>query len=581
MYGGQYYNSNGPVARQAGVSEMKSISYQEKLSRQFTRYAAGMVTVFFAVFTMILLIYTLGINGHRNEKYNRLLSDSFTDTYDRYAEFLLSPGAAEQFSRRLSGEISDNFLSYYYNSFNLSAGMQSGLILSDASGGIVYCGVDDGYPGSHLRYFNYLVQNNLAGKSGIYSTVYSLYGNTSRYVLSAPLFSEDGSMAGAASIYIDGAKWEELMRQEQFDGVITDAEGYIIASSNRTDFAQNGISRFQPDSSRYYTIGERRYVISTTYLPDYQVYVHTFLMENGVSAYYVITLCALAILLFVLLATGRRFAMRIANLNSRSLNTLHDEINAIQGGNVVSRIHLQTGDEFEDIADHINLLLDHLESLNSRNLELARLNNQMERLQLEAQFDPHFLYNTLESIRYAIRLGDRDVDGIILRLTSILRYSIHGSDHTVSLQEDLQHLRDYLEIIRYRFGERFRFQIDIPDACLGHACPKLCLQPIVENSIKYGLQNRKVLTVTVRAWQDEDFLYLEVRDDGLGMSPALLAEMRALVAARSEQNSTHYGLRNIARRLSLQFRRGSGMELDSVQGQGTVVLLRISHQEVL
>ena len=127
---------------------MKSISYQEKLSRQFTGYAAGMVTVFFAVFTMILLIYTLGINGYRNEKYNRLLSDSFTDTYDRYAEFLLSPGAAEQFSRRLSGEISDNFLSYYYNSFNLSAGMQSGLILSDASGGIVYCGVDDGYRGA-------------------------------------------------------------------------------------------------------------------------------------------------------------------------------------------------------------------------------------------------------------------------------------------------------------------------------------------------------------------------------------------------------------------------------------------------
>lgn len=559
---------------------MKSISYQETLSRQFTKYSFAMAAVFFSVFTTILLVYSLGINRYRNEKYNHLLSDSFTSTYDQYAGFLLSPDAEEQFSRRLAGEISDNYLSYYYNSFNLSTGMQSGLILSDASGSIVYCGVDGGYPGSHLRYFNFLVQNNLTGEPTVYSTVYSLYGDTSRYVLAAPLLSEDGTIAGAVSIYIDGSKWEELMRQEQFDGVITDAAGYIIASSNRSDFTQNGISRFQPGSGRYYTIGERRYAISATYLQDYQVYVYTFLMEDSIPTYYVITLCALAVFLIVLLVTGRRFALRIANLNSRSLNTLYREINAIQGRDMVSRIHIQTGDEFEDIADHINLLLDHLDSLNSRNLELAKLNSQMERLQLEAQFDPHFLYNTLESIRYAIRLGDKDVDGIILKLTSILRYSIHGSEHTVSLREDLQHLRDYLEIIHYRFGERFRFQIDISEACLEHACPKLCLQPIVENSIKYGLQNRMVLTVTIRAWQDEDFLYLEVCDDGPGMRPRLLEEMRALVRVTSKQDSAHHGLRNIARRLSLQFGRGSEMELNSVYGEGTAVLLRISHQEV-
>lgn len=560
---------------------MKSISYQETLSRQFTKYAFGMSTVFFGIFTMILLVYTLGINGYRNEKYNRLLSDSFTSTYDRYVNFLLLPDAEEQFTRRLLGEISDNYLSYYYNSFNLSAGMQSGLILSDASGDIVYCGVDDGYPGSHLRYFNFLVQNNLATEAVIYSTVYSLYGNTSRYVLATPLFSEDGTMIGAASIYIDGSNWEDLMRQEQFDGVITDAAGYIIASSNWTDFTENGISRFQPGSDRYYTIGERRYVISSSYLRDYEAYIYTFLMEDTVSAYYIITICTLAVFLVVLLVTGRRFALRIANLNSRSLNTLHEEISSIQENNGESRIHLQTGDEFEDIADHINLMLDHLDALNSRNLELAQLNHQMERLQLEAQFDPHFLYNTLESIRYAIRLGDRDADEIILKLTSILRYSIHDADGAVRLREDLQRLRDYMAIIRYRFGERFCWKIDVPEDCLEHSCPKLCLQPIVENSVKYGLQSRKILNVGIRAWQDEDFLYLEVRDDGVGMSPDLLEELRTLIRSPAEHQSVHYGLKNIARRLSLQFGAGSGMELSSEREKGTVILLRVSHSEVI
>lgn len=207
------------------------------------------------------------------------------------------------------------------------------------------------------------------------------------------------------------------------------------------------------------------------------------------------------------------------------------------------------------------------------------MNNQMERLQLEAQFDPHFLYNTLESIRYSIRLGDKDADFIILKLTSLLRYSIDAPEEMVSLRSDLLHLRDYLTIIQYRFQDRFHYELDIPDSCLDHPCPRLCLQPIVENSVKYVLQRQQSLTVTIRAWEDEDFLYLEVADDGVGMSQELLEEMRHLIAAKTAPYSTHHGLKNIARRLNLQFGGGSGMELNSVPGQGTQVLLRIAHME--
>lgn len=552
---------------------MASVSYQKKLSRQFTRYAAGMVLVFFLSFTILLLVYTLGINRYRNNKCNDLVAASFSRSYDLYTEFLCSPEAQELFLRRLAGEISDNYTAYYYNSFSLTTGMTSGLILSDAEGTILFSNVGDGTPGTHLSYFNRLVQQNLTTPSQIHSSVYHLLGDSGKYVLAVPLLQNDGTPAGAAAIYIDGSTWESEMRQNQFDGVITDGNGHIIAASNRVWLS--GINRYQPESG----ISEK-YSISVSHLQKQDVYIYTFVQNLGVWSYYAIAAVALACLLVALLLSGQTFARRIADLNSRSLETLHRELTAIQE-NGRHRLELHTGDEFEDISDHINTLLDHLRSLNDRNLELAQLNNQMERLQLEAQFDPHFLYNTLESIRYAIRLGDRNVDTVILKLTALLRYSISQPDGPVVLRDDLRHMQDYLDIIQYRFQSRFHYEISIPESCLDHLCPKLILQPLVENSVKYGMQQRSVLTVRICGWKDEDFLYLEVSDDGPGIDPALLSEMQTLIGSNADQRSPHYGLRNIARRLRLQFGAGSSMELHSVQGQGTTVLLRVSHMEVI
>lgn len=551
-------------------------SYQEKLGRQFARYAAGMALFFFTVFTVILLVYTLGFNTYLNAKNNDLLSRAFLQSYRQYTDFLTSEDTQTLFLRHLNGEVSDNYISYWFNSFVLTTNLSSELILTDRENKIVYANVDGDGPSTHQQYFDQLVRQNLGENSDIYSTTYHLLGNTGKYVLSTSLLLEDGSTAGAASVYIDGSGWESIMLQNQFDGVITDEEGRIIAASNRTLI--DGVHRFQPGSGGT-LYGGRQYWMSRTYQPHCGVYIYTFVKNSGLVSYYAIALCALVVLVAALLLTGRTFARRIADLNSRSLATLHSELTAIQFGDGSHRVELHTGDEFETIADHINTMLDHLEALSSRNLELGQLNNQMERLQLEAQFDPHFLYNTLESIRYSIRLGDKDADFIILKLTSLLRYSIDAPEEMVSLRSDLLHLRDHLTIIQYRFQDRFHYELDIPDSCLDHPCPRLCLQPIVENSVKYVLQRQQSLTVTIRAWEDEDFLYLEVADDGVGMSQELLEEMRHLIAAKTAPYSTHHGLKNIARRLNLQFGGGSGMELNSVPGQGTQVLLRIAHME--
>ena len=155
-------------------------SYQEKLGRQFARYAAGMALFFFTVFTVILLVYTLGFNTYLNAKNNDLLSRAFLQSYRQYTDFLTSEDTQTLFLRHLNGEVSDNYISYWFNSFVLTTNLSSELILTDRENKIVYANVDGDGPSTHQQYFDQLVRQNLGESSDIYSTTYHLLGNTGK-----------------------------------------------------------------------------------------------------------------------------------------------------------------------------------------------------------------------------------------------------------------------------------------------------------------------------------------------------------------------------------------------------------------
>ena len=559
---------------------MTQVTYQKKLSRHFTRYAAVLVLLLFVAFTLILSVYTIGLNIYRNDRNNSLLSDSFSLTHKEYTEFLEDGNTRDLFQRRLQGDVSEQYLAYQYRQFSRTAHLPGMLILSDEQGDILYVSASTDTLSTHLKYFNKLIHHNLMQTPASYTTVYRFLNKVGKYVIAAPVPDKNGRMIGSAVIYIDDSSWEEIMRLNQFDGIITDESGHIIAASNR-NMVENQ-TFFSDDDRLLYRHQADRYWSAVSHLPQCGVYIHTFLKSTGIGPYYFLTLIELAVLLAGLLLTGRLLSQRIAGLNSRSLEILHREINAIQTSDANRRISLDSGDEFEDIAHHINNMLNHLESLGNRNLVLEQLNSQMERLRLEAQFDPHFLYNNLENIRYAIRMGDKDADDIILKLTSLLRYSISTSKSVVTLQEDLHHLHDYLSIIQFRFRDRFHFSISVPADCLDHLCPRMCLQPLLENSVKYVLQRQQVLHISVRAWKDDSFLYLEVTDNGHGFEPDKLAALRGIISSDHQIQSPHHGLRNVARRLALQFGADSCMTLDNLPGSGAQIVLRIAHrQEVL
>ena len=559
---------------------MARISYQEKLSRQFNRYIVSIALVLLAALSALLLLHTFFITQFQNLKNNQLLCQQVEEDCLQWENFLRSEESQNTFLSRLRDQCSDNHVSYFVNSFSLERDLEGGLILSDRNGEIVYNSVVHDHTNLHLSYFHSLLAENVIETgTELYDTIYQKTGETGCYVLAVPVYNQNRIRQGVAAVYISGGNWEDEMRQNQFDGVVVGGNDYVLAVSN-PGLLDGLMNRFAPEEGGFYSAGGRSYRQTKDAVAKYGLTVFTYQQTGDMLAYYMVLVLAICVLLLALLFTGRTFSHRIADLNARSVETLHEEITTIQDRAGKHRIELHTDDEFETIAEHINTMLDHLDSLNQRNMELARLNNQMERLQLEAQFDPHFLYNTLESIRYGVRLGDKGIDSMILRLTGLLRYSISPAESPVTLEEDLGHLQDYLDIIHYRFQSRFHYSINIPDNCLSRYCPKLLLQPLVENSVKYGLQCRKTLTVTIRGWEEEGFLCLEVRDDGPGIEPERLEELRALIASGDRQ-STHHGLKNVARRLQLQFGSDSTLNLASRPGEGTAVRIRVAHTEGL
>ena len=225
-------------------------------------------------------------------------------------------------------------------------------------------------------------------------------------------------------------------------------------------------------------------------------------------------------------------------------------------------------------ASHTAEELARIQELSQRNIALAEVNNRMEMQNLQAQINPHFIYNTLDNIRYLIPTDPQRAQQLIGRFIGILRYSINNTKHNVTVKDDLKYLQDYLVIQSTRFGANFSYEIDIDDACMEFIIPKLLLQPLLENSIKYGFQKKPCIHIRVRGWLGEDALYFTVEDNGGGVDETMLEQLRDILRS-DEVNIEHNGLQNINRRIWLGYGGDSGLTIDSTEGEGFTVKLKL------
>ena len=198
---------------------------------------------------------------------------------------------------------------------------------------------------------------------------------------------------------------------------------------------------------------------------------------------------------------------------------------------------------------------------------------------LASQINPHFLYNTLETIRMKARENkEYEIEELVKILSRILRYNIQSGNEPTSINSEIELLENYLMIQQYRFGDRIQYAFSVEDILREQLILPLILQPIVENSIIHGLEAKEG---TGHIWIDvthrDDVIIITIEDDGLGIEEEYLRKLHDSLENEDYENRSHIGVNNVHQRLKLYYGEAYGLKLDSIKGKGTKVMIHIPY----
>ncbi|MGG1555149.1 sensor histidine kinase [Paenibacillus ferrarius] len=271
-------------------------------------------------------------------------------------------------------------------------------------------------------------------------------------------------------------------------------------------------------------------------------------------------------------------ATLVASSLSNPIRFLSKQVKRVGKGDLNVSFRLNEQNEIGVLAQGLESLVESVRDLLERVKDEQEQKRQIELLALQAQIQPHFLYNTLGSIKHLVDLGEKEkASTMVSALTQFFRIGISKGREVISVREEIEHVRNYLLIQHIRYSTDFEFEIDIEEELLDLPIMKLTLQPIVENAIYHGAKNKhgRVL-IRITGSRQGRLAVLEVFDDGAGMSKERLAQIQTSIQSPTvEEVPVTFGLRNVHKRLVLQFGEGFGLSLESREGEYTMVSVSI------
>ncbi len=243
-------------------------------------------------------------------------------------------------------------------------------------------------------------------------------------------------------------------------------------------------------------------------------------------------------------------------------------------------ISVESKDEFQQLGVVYNNMLSRIDHLIHTVYlkEILTQNAQLESLQ--AQINPHFLYNTLDCVNSLVDMGEKEsVKKVVTSLANIMRMSIKG-DTFITLQEDLSYIRQYIFIQKMRFQDKILFLTEVPESLYQYYIPKLTLQPLVENAIIHGVSDlTETGMIGIFGREDEHRLYIDIKDNGNGMPPEIIEQLRQMDDTMTI-SSKHIGIFNIQRKLQILYGTDYGLTVTGVSSHGTSVTICIPKSTV-
>ncbi|MBB6733247.1 cache domain-containing sensor histidine kinase [Cohnella zeiphila] len=393
---------------------------------------------------------------------------------------------------------------------------------------------------------------------------------------------------GAVITELDYRQIERIYQAGLTPGVANDVvaqDGRIIVSGNPqlpADAALHTLAAEPPAvpkaSSRIVINGERYITVSSampyagwtaqsaipvrTLLPRYQQ-LRLQMAET-----------AAAVFLAVLIVS-----MGVAAGITRNLRRLYQDIQHVKQGRMTVRASIRTKDEVGHLYRAFSGMVEQLKVLMNDIKRGERQKREAELQALQAQVGPHFLYNTLNSIKYLARLRHAsNIEETVASLIDLLRAVLGNTKEFVTLREELDYVQAYLNIQKLRFNNRIEARIRIDPELYGCVLPKMIVQPIVENAMIHGLAPlRQGGTLAIEGFRDGGFLVVSVTDDGVGMSGDQIERLLRKGGTEGSGRSSFsgIGIANVRERIRMTCGPESQLQISSVQGEFTTVKLRL------
>ncbi|EJW19334.1 sensor histidine kinase [Paenibacillus alvei] len=560
------------------MEQKKIRNFKESTRHLFRLYAV----IPFSIMIVLFFIFTI-INGRMNltqktteaaESISKSMMEVFQQYHDEINRMAVSPAVLNYVTTRLG---SDKVYSEFYD-FNNRQKVKSIFHIVDKDG--IFRASSDSPDALYNNFaFGNLI-NRIEHKSGgmlteMNSFRYSHDRDTS-YTFGKAIVKDKQTIGYIVYQLYESDMQKLIFEQNNEIAMITDEHNSIIATTSNV--TKGVLNKFSPklDKQGHVQLNDGTYYMYTKRIPGTPIQVITlnsYMSEQ--YTYYTVSIFILAasLLLWVII---HFLSNKMSARNSESIDKLILALAQLREGNFNGYVDIQTNDEFEILGAEYNAMLDRLKELMAKNKELSELRTIIEVKQLQSQFHPHFIFNVLETLRYAIKMDANQAQQIVILLSRLLRYSI-GNDRSVQLKDDMNYVRDYLKLQQIRFNERLEYRITVVEETNHVYVPKLLLQPLIENAIKYGYLNQSNVLIEIRIYPSDGKLMLEVCDNGQGMNAETLQKVNQIL--QSQNNTTqHIGLYNVHRRLVLLYGEDSGIHIDSNQGKGTCVTLTIPYE---
>jgi two-component system sensor histidine kinase YesM len=395
-----------------------------------------------------------------------------------------------------------------------------------------------------------------------------------------------GMIAVDANISVIEDQMSELDKVTNGESVIIDELGNVVYDSDKQRMATNILNdptvvlAAGTKGSFYFERNglNRLYIYTTSPNTNWKVMTSIPVSELTKDAVVIrnVTWIATIITIIVALFISTVFSFALTNPLRKMMRLMKN----VQEGDFNVQFQVKYRDEVGQLGNQFNRMIVRIDHLIQDIYLMETKKKEAELHALQSQINPHFMYNTLESIRMAAELNDDQIAAdMIAILGKLLRYSISDLHEEVTLEDEVLHMRNYVEMLNYRYPNRFQLETSISNDLWSYPIIKLVLQPIVENAIYHGMDdNKQVMRIEMSSERTAQGLWLRIKDDGLGMDEETLDRLNRSLAGAEEavkRKSGGIGLKNVNERIKLHYGNAYGLKVTSVRDLGTEVILQL------